>query len=238
MAFVHTADKARVLVNERSFSAKLSGVTLGHERAVGDTTTFADAGAKFVPGLAGGALTLNGFFEAGAAVHGELNSSVGVDNGLLVTAAPDGLAVGKPAFIAVGDMTDYDVSASVSDPVSFSVESQPDDGVDWGVSLHDLVARTATADGTSVDGTAATTGGGVASLHVTAASGSLPTLTVDIQDSADDVTFVDILTFTQATAATSERKTVSGTVRRFVRAQWTIGGTTPSFTFSTAFARR
>lgn len=238
MAFVHTANTSRVLVNERSFSAKLRSVAMGHERSMGEVTTYVDSGGKFIPGLLGGSLTLEGFFEAGAAVHDELNSAVGTDNGLLVSAAPEGFAVGKPTFLAAGDPTNYDIPASVNDPVGFTVEAQPDDGIDWGVALHDLTAETATANGTSVDNTASSANGGVAILHVTAASGTTPSATVKVQHSTDNSVFTDLITFTAATAATSERKTVTGTVNRYVRATWTISGTTPSFTFAVAFARR
>lgn len=238
MAFVHTANKTKILINEREFSCKLRSSSLSHERQMGDVTTYCDAGNKFIPGLLNGSLGFEGFFEAGAAVHDELNSAVGTDNGLLVSVAPEGFAVGKPAFLAAGDPTNYDIAASVNDPVGFTVEAQPDDGVDWGVALHDLTAETATANGTSVDNTASSANGGVAILHVTAASGTTPSATIKVQHSTDNSVFTDLITMTAATAATSERKTATGTVNRYVRATWTISGTTPSFTFAVSFARR
>lgn len=74
-------------------------------------------------------------------------------------------------------------------------------------------------------------------LDVTAFSGTTPTLDVKIQEK-DPVSgaYFDILTFTQATGVTNERKNYDssaaellGKIIRFVA---TIGGTTPSFTFS------
>jgi len=50
--------------------------------------------------------------------------------------------------------------------------------------------------------------------------------------------WVDLITFSAATAATSQRRTVAGTVNRYVREQHTISGSTPSFTYAAAFARR
>ncbi len=70
-------------------------------------------------------------------------------------------------------------------------------------------------------------------LAVTAASGTTPTLNVKIQDSPDNVTWTDIAgaTFTQATGVTTQHLKV-GPCDRWVRHVATLGGTTPSFTWS------
>lgn len=69
-------------------------------------------------------------------------------------------------------------------------------------------------------------------LDVTAASGTTPTLDVDIETSRDGVTWYVSGSFTQATGVTSEEKLFM--LDRFVRPKATIGGTTPDFTFSVA----
>lgn len=69
-------------------------------------------------------------------------------------------------------------------------------------------------------------------LDVTAASGSSPTLDVVVQTSHNGVdNWRNLLAFAQKTAVSSERQCVSG-ADRYVRAVATIGGTTPSLTFS------
>lgn len=80
-----------------------------------------------------------------------------------------------------------------------------------------------------------------AQLNVTAASGTTPTLNVVIQDTLDDTNWNTIGTFTQKTAVSREvinilpQKAESGTFQPLfsdrLRVLWTIGGTTPSFTF-------
>jgi hypothetical protein len=63
-------------------------------------------------------------------------------------------------------------------------------------------------------------------------------LDVKIQHSTDNVTFADLITFTQATDVTSQRISVTGTVNRYTRETRTIGGSsTPTFTYAVAFAR-
>lgn len=68
-------------------------------------------------------------------------------------------------------------------------------------------------------------------LAVTAASGTLPTLDVEIQTSPDGSTWTAVASFTQKTTTGSQHK-LFAPLDRYVRAACTIGGTTPSFTFS------
>lgn len=72
----------------------------------------------------------------------------------------------------------------------------------------------------------------VAILNVTATGGS-PTLDVKFQESLDGVTWIDIPTaaFAQATGTGVKRLEFSSRAI-FVRAVCTIGGSTPSLTFS------
>ncbi|HEX6969860.1 MAG TPA: hypothetical protein VF174_13770 [Micromonosporaceae bacterium] len=238
MSFVH-AKNSRVLVNDAHLSGTINGYTLGHTRQLSDVTTVLDDGHRWVPGLLGGSMALRGLFDSAAgSVHETVSAAAGVDDGLLVTVMPDAFTIGRPAFIAVTDLEGYSVDASVSEAVTVQIDAQPDDGVDWGVSLHAHGAETATGNSASVDNAESTSGGGVASLHVTAVSGTTPSLTVKVQHSTDNSVWVDLITFTAATAASSERKTVTGTVNRYTRETHTISGTTPSFTYAVAFARR
>lgn len=79
-------------------------------------------------------------------------------------------------------------------------------------------------------------------LDVTAASGTTPTLDVTVmaKDPASGKYF-EIGSFTQATATTSEAIFIGGgsdaefPVKTF-RIEYTIGGTTPSFTFSVGYS--
>lgn len=98
--------------------------------------------------------------------------------------------------------------------------------------LAPAAARTSNASGPHVpardDDTARLT------LSVTASGGTAPTLDVAIETSADGSSWATAGSFAQATGTSSERLVVSN-LDRFVRANWTIGGTGgPTFTFSVA----
>ncbi len=102
-------------------------------------------------------------------------------------------------------------------------------------SLFGALARTATANGAAID-MVDYEGIAVVTLDSAAGTGTTPTNTVKLQDSPDNVTFTDIpgAAFTQLTtvASVQQLQIDTGTVARFVRAVTTIGGTTPSYTFS------
>lgn len=93
-------------------------------------------------------------------------------------------------------------------------------------------ARTTTGVGTAFDTDQAQSLEGF--LAVTAASGTTPTLDVRLETSVDGGTSYDTVgAFTQATAITTDNH-VFGPLGDTCRWAWTIGGTTPSFTFSIA----
>jgi len=72
---------------------------------------------------------------------------------------------------------------------------------------------------------------GIFWLDVTACAGGSDTLDVKIQDGPDGSLWTDVtgLSFTQATAATTERKAVSQ-LGPWIKASWTVGaGTTVTF---------
>jgi hypothetical protein len=96
-------------------------------------------------------------------------------------------------------------------------------------------ARTTTLTGTGVDLQTYEGNVGVILNSSAATAGSSPTLDVKIQDSADNSSFADVsgLTFTQVTdAASVQLLRVPKSVRRYIRAVGTIGGTSsPAFTY-------
>ncbi len=96
-------------------------------------------------------------------------------------------------------------------------------------------ARTASGDTGILDGYA---GADTirATLVVTAASGTSPTLNVVIEDTLDGATWSPVGTFAQRTAAGQETINVTIPFARRLRVRWTIAGTAPSFTFEVRWA--
>lgn len=99
------------------------------------------------------------------------------------------------------------------------------------------VLKASATETSSTNGTGLDTGNGTgingmkARLLITAASGTSPTMTVNLQHSDDDSTYTTFASFTQATT-TGEQFITAETNKRYIRAASTIGGTTPSFTYA------
>lgn len=133
-----------------------------------------------------------------------------------------GTTVGDPAASMVGKQINYDGNRSASGEFILKVEAQGDGfGLEWGRLLTAGVRTdaSATATGTSIDTTASVSLGGQAYLHVFALTGT--SVTVKIQDSADNVTFADVtgFTFTAATVLGTQRLQLgpTATLRRYLR---------------------
>ena len=100
---------------------------------------------------------------------------------------------------------------------------------------HPTAARTSTGQTSGID-LKNYDGDVVFLLDSAAGTGTSPTLDVTIEDSADNSSFAAITgaAFTQVVDAASAQKLVvnKDSARRYVRVKYTVGGTTPSFTFS------
>lgn len=228
----------RVLVDGTNLSAYFRSANSSSSVPTTDTTTFAATGKTFLAGFPEGRLTLDGLFEGGVGSVDETLSAAldGVSH--IVMVSREAFTVGGPADLLLARETAYNNTSSVNEAVAISAEFVADGGIKSGAVLHDLTARTATGTGAAVDGGAATTNGGLAQLHVVAISGTTPSATVVVQDSADGSTgWATIATFAAKTAVGAERVTITGTIRRYTRASWTISGTSPSVTFAVAVTR-
>ena len=99
------------------------------------------------------------------------------------------------------------------------------------VTLLASAARTATGAGTAVAGFAAANNL-VLQLNVTAASGTLPTLDVVVQDTVDGTNYSTIATFAQKLTTGREVIRLATPFTDTLKVSYEIGGTNPSFTFA------
>ena len=238
MAFIHGKDTV-VLLGKDNVTTYFSEHTASVEVDMHDTTVYGKSAKTYLPGLIDGTVSLSGLWDgAASAIDSILAALVGAAASVF-TAGPAGTTIGNRAELASLLETSYEIDDSVSEVVGISVEGQADDRVETGIFLHNLTAETATGNAASQDNGGASSNGGVAHLHLTAVTGTSPTNTVLVEHSTNGSSWSTLVTFTALAGTTiSERKTVTGTVNRYLRASWTIAGTTPSYTFAVAFARR
>jgi hypothetical protein len=205
-----------------------------------ETTMFGDAAETYIAGKMAGAFSLAGGWDSTALLGSDpaLDAVMASAVNKPVSIYPAGDAVGNRVTLGQAIETDYaqdsDVNGMVTAAGTFLVSSP----VLGGYSLHALGSETTDTNDVAVDAVASSTLGGIGHLHVSAVSGTTPSMVVRIQDSPDGSTgWADILTFTAATAVTSEHVKITGAVDRWLRAIWTMTGTSPDFTFAVGFGR-
>lgn len=193
--------------------------SLNISRALLDVTPISKAAMERILGRADGEIGFSAFHNASTGQsHAVLKSLPTAD---VIATFAHGATVGNDAASVNGKQVDYTTELGADGSlVHTSVVKGNGSPVEWGAMLTAGRVTTSSA-GTAashVDGTAASTSGGAAYLHVFGVSSG--TATVAVYDSADNSSFTVVtgLTFTAASAATSERKaTAAGaTVRRYV----------------------
>lgn len=247
--FLH-GKETELFLCEFDITCFVNNIDLTQDIDLPEVTTFCDETRRFINGLRNATGSIGGFVDddADTGIDAILQATFNLPGSSLFSDAINGFAVGNRVFLFRALVNSYNTTQPVDGVQAFTADLQLDGDLSSGFSLHALAAETVTASGASVDlqnsqgydGALTSNSGYVSHLHVCAASGTTPTLDVAPQDSADDMTFVDLdLTFAQFTTVGCERieqSALAETVEQFVRAEWTIGGMTPSFTFVVAYA--
>lgn len=229
----------RLLFDQYDLSSYLTDLKASKDVEMYDTTTMTGTSHTYQPGLKNGKLSLSYLWsQAAGATDPVLQAALGAAAGGVTSYFPVGYTtIGNRAELCSGRLTNFEAGAGVADLLKGSSELMSDGDMDGGVVLSPLTSRTGTGDYASVDNSAATANGGVGHLHITVDNGSA--LVVKIQDSADDSSFADLISFANVGVVGSQRIELAAgsAVRRYVRAiVSTLTGT--AFTFTVTFARR
>lgn len=235
----------KIFMGKRQLTTDLMSISLDGGVEPQDDTRFGDTTRQFEAGLVTMGWGMEGFWSsAGGAgdVDDELFANLAL-NGVPLSVMALGAGVGDRAFLMSVLESEYVFGGEVGTIHKFTAGGQvarPAPGVHpaglvRGFTMFNGTASS-TANGTAVEVGAAASGQRIyGALHVTAASGTTPTLDVVIEsdDAQGFASGTTRITFAQATATTSEFKTLDGPVTdSWWRIAYTIGGTTPSFTFA------
>lgn len=222
----------------------------------GDTSAIARVGGGPASPLVMTDITQSAFARAGGILAGEMNWTSFFDKGAgqahptlsalprtstLVTYSHQPAAVGSAMASMLAKQIGYDPTRGNDGALSIAVAAQNSDGypLEWGQALQvgKRTDATATSPATGLDQAASSAFGWQAYLHVFAVTGT--SVTVTLQDSADNATFANLTggAFTAATTAGFQRLAGApgSTVRRYVRAITT--GTFTVGTFAVNFVR-
>jgi len=227
-------------------------VTITNETA--EVTSFADSSKAYILGLADGTLSCSGMWTADTdGSDEELNAILGSTSAANITVAEAAGTIGNRATIARCDETNYTISNPVGDVSTVTADFQGTSksgtlgtmtyGVTSGFQLTtgSSIDYNALGNLTGVDGTASSSAGGAALLHVPTNSvgGGVTTIKIQHDSASDFSSAADLISFTAVAAATktSEMVVCSGTVNRYVRATASTAGSSGSITFMVTFAR-
>ncbi len=229
--------KAKAYANGYDLSGFFTAISSAGTADTAETSTLGKTSKTYIPGLKDATLSAEGLFDGDAdAVDQVLAAALGAD-AVVWLHLPAGDGLGKPAkgFLAIE--TSYEVESPVDDVVSVTAEAQSTVGREHGIVLHALASESATGNGTSVDNSASSANGG--SAYILATSAGVTSVTGKIQHSADNSSWADLVTMTAiaSTGRSAERKIVTGTVNRYLRAVWTNGASAATPPFILAFAR-
>lgn len=156
-----------------------------------------------------------------------------------VSVVPEGFTTGNVAYTFRANVFTYTPVAAAVDGLAMARMGGSGSGVPavrGTLMVSPSAAITSSGDGTAYQvGAVSSTQNMYVALHVTAVSGTSPTLDIDIE--SDDNSGMTSATtqgsLTQATAVGSQWSSISGPVTDdWWRISYTLGGTSPSFTFA------
>lgn len=200
-------------------------------------TTFADETQVNRLGLKSVSASHAGYWNGGTGLSDEAIYNALSASSNPMTLTPGAGAEGDVAYAFNSLVSNYAPGGSVGDAFAFTVkcENQGADGLVRGNILLKGFSTSSNAGASQNLGNVSASQKLYGALHVLVASGTSPSITVRIQSATDQAftTPVTRLTFNAATGLSSQwAAPVSGAITApWWRADWTIAGTSPSFTF-------
>jgi hypothetical protein len=248
MSFVH-GSKAVLYTMGMNATPYINDISMDGSVETAEVTVLGNTGKSYIPGLQDASLKLSGFFDGNVAT--DTNTFSYTVNSYAVGPAqaqpcviylPQGDGNNSLGYGFQGVLGKDSVKTPVNAAGTVDVDITSSSGWEGGYVTAPLTART-TASGTTavIDNLVSSANGASAFLVCTAVVGSAaPTMTLTIQHSADNVTYVPLMVFVAQTTLGDQRISVPAgtTVNRYIRGSWAITGTTPSFTFATLVSRK
>lgn len=235
------ADAAILLIDGRDLLGITTDLTEDREAVLEETTPLGVANETHgYVGVAMLRVTQSGFFDS--VVNAHHLALLGSDNAVLIVGL-HGNTAGR-AFTGIDGVinTKYVRTGERRAFTKANAEYVGDGPVEDGIIVHAHGAETGASGGTDPqDNSSSSADGGKGYVGVSALTlGGYDDVTIKLRDSDDDISYADLISFTAVAAApAAERKTVAGTVERYVIATYAFGGAGAgqSVTFFAGFVR-
>jgi len=235
MASIH-AKGTEIYVDEFDYSGVINTCNINQSRPVSLITSFVDSDDVYVPGKGSFTIELSGLYStASPAYDGEMFADLTSSDRLITVSPGIATAAGGRVRFGRGDITSMPVIATITAAVALNITWTGSGVLVNGICIHRATALGANANSTAYElGAISTSQKLVAFQHVLGVTGTNPTLDTIIESDSQE-NFAGSpetqMTFTQATAATSEREIKAGAITdTWYRAGMTVSGTnTPTF---------
>ena len=216
-------------------SAAHTAVAIGAGAEALDDTAFGDDTRSNKGGLKTVDISAEGYYNANTSLDAVYFNAIGGSQ--VLTVVPETIAVGGVSYFIDSFGSSYNpIAGSVGELLKFNIQAlNQKSNLIRGIVDYNATAGSSSASTGSQLGAVATGKKIYAAVHCTAASGSSPTLDIDVQ-SDDNGSFTSAVTrtsFTQLVATGSEMISQIGPFTDdYWRINFTIGGGSPSFTFT------
>jgi hypothetical protein len=214
----------QIFVNGYDLSGDVAAIdSAGSPRNLLDITALNASATERLVGLSDGNIGVSSWFnDSTEQEHAAYKGLPTTDQ--IVTWAFGGTR-GDVAACLVGKQINYDGSRGTDGSLSFTIDTQAASGVplEWGNTLTTGKETHASATTSTSRDDGATTGYGLVGI-LSVADVDSGTVTVSIQQSADNVTFADLLSFVAVSAAaapTAQRLPLAGAILRYLRVSTT-----------------
>lgn len=233
----HVLTNALIHYEGLDLTTQLNQVAVEYSVEALDRTAFSDDTRTRVAGLKMAAISASGFYDA-AEPDASLFGDVGGGD-KLISVAPT-TSVGDVGYFMRSLLSEYTpIEGSIGDLAGFRLAAAANIGDLIRGRIGHNGAETATGNETGVQlGAISATQLIYAGTHITAVSGTTPTLQIIVQsdDNSGFTSATDRITFSSANAIGSQFASLSGAITDdWWRIRFVIGGTSPSFTFVTFF---
>lgn len=219
--FTH-GSTARLFLNGYDVAAYFKTASVAKSVDTAETTGFNSTSKSYIPGLADATLSADGMNDITNAASGSLlDTAAGVDYAVM-SYYPSGTALGGFGYGLQGDETQITYTSPVDDVNAVSMSLQSANGAERLIPTASRVtAGTVGGTAVSVNNGGSTTAGWAAYAH---AQGNATTLTLIVQDSADNSTFAAVGTIMSGAVVggSAARIESTGTLRQYTRIVDTI----------------
>jgi hypothetical protein len=209
---------SRTYINGNDLSTMLKSFSVSETVDVVEASGFNSESKSYVVGLQDATISSEGFFA------GSTYQTDNVFNSVLGTTAiwtfyPNRSGVGQPGYGIRTDEVSYEIMSPIDGVVSVTVEGQATLGADRILSHVASNIRSTSGFATAVDAGTTSLNGGIGYLQVLTISANT-TVSVHIQHSSAGTLWANVGTFATKSSVGAERLPITGTIKRYTRAEW------------------